>query len=289
MTSEVEALFVTGETLPFDLSDRDVAVSIVPHQESTRAPRRERDGLPPFATQRLGCVLESGGSHQGIGMIDDVASEDGNGVWLDSLNLPTACLVSNVARWLQVTKSIETATLSIVLRPPSAELPIASANVWRPDAARPLLDEEIRSRSFVWYPSLSRTASFLEGCAERLQPVDVFPLVELPTPDQLQSDLYLLAQRDMLQDYRVRTERIIYMPPSRPQVVFANLARSLRALSRSSSAPRQGVVTPGLPSFLYIAEILAAVTAGGCVMVPKEEVVFQRAEVIGYAVLIRRP
>src|SRR5207249_4167769 len=266
MTSDLSVAFVTGNHFPFDISPDDVGLSISPHQELPVASRSMGDVIGVHRVLPAGCVV-SRHSSPGASSIDGLVPRGSRvpGMWLDSKGLPSVCLASNIARWIQ------------------------EASAWRIDAARTFSPREKNAKSFIWYPALSRSAEFLRAAGNELNPVDIFPLVELPSEEAARGDSLLLRHRNLLQSYRVRTERIIYLPADKPRVAYSVLLGSARALPRAGSAPREGIVTPGLPSFLYMAEVLSAVLSGGALMIPSDEVAPSGAEVEGVAILARRP
>jgi len=289
MASELSAAFVQGRHLPFDPAPDDIGLSISPHQELPAASRSIADIAHVHRVLPAGCLV-SQHKPSGVAAIDRLVSKGSRvpGMWLDSIGLPSVCLASNIARWIQITRGSPAVVLAVVIRSPGEQKSIQKASAWRIDAARAFLPSEKNAKSFIWYPALSREERFLQAAGEELNPVDIFPLVELPNADAAQSDELLLRHRNLLQAHRVRTERIIYLPTDKPSVAFSVLLTSAKALPRSSSAPREGIVTPGLPSFLYMAELLAAVLAGGALMIPPEEAVFSGTEVEGVAILTRR-
>ena len=290
MTSDLSVAFVTGNHLPFDISPDDVGLSISPHQELPVASRSMGDVIGVHRVLPAGCVV-SRHSSPGASSIDGLVPRGSRvpGMWLDSKGLPSVCLASNIARWIQMTQGSPAAMLSLLIREPGEEKSIQEASAWRIDAARTFSPREKNAKSFIWYPALSRSAEFLRAAGNELNPVDIFPLVELPSEEAARGDSLLLRHRNLLQSYRVRTERIIYLPADKPRVAYSVLLGSARALPRAGSAPREGIVTPGLPSFLYMAEVLSAVLSGGALMIPSDEVAPSGAEVEGVAILARRP
>jgi len=291
MASEIVVWFVSGAKIPFNASADDIAISVAPHQEPSAAKRSIGELAHVSRFVPAGCVV-SGHTQPGRPPpIDDLISKGftPSGVWLDAFGMPAGCLASNIARWIQATQNHLAGMLAVAIRGGPARTTPREGVVWRIDAARPLSRDEREAKSFIWYPALSRDATFLAKCADALNPVDIFPVVAFPDQQSVRSDESLVQHHELLQSYRVRTERMIYIPADKPNVAFSVLSRSLAALPRSSSAPREGIITPGLPSFLYVAELLSAVMSSGALMVDLEESPFEGSEITGLVVLVRRP
>jgi len=283
--------FVVGKKPPFDVGSGH-CLALVPHQElaTMRLSFREISAFTHLTAAQCPADRTTGARH--LPAIARIVTEHGSTtLWMDSKDVPSICLASALTSWCDETSSLPSASLIVVIRedPGLAHKSRTRPIPWWTNVRRSLAKNELDKKSLVWYPSLSRAPADLEDCVARLNPVDIFPLVEFPDRQGIRSDDFLLAHSAWLQRRRVRTERVIYLPYDKPEMAYSILAQSMAALPRSSSSPRQAAVTPGPPTFLYFAEVLAGVSARSVVMVPREETAFSGGPIAGYCVLSRRP
>src|SRR5213592_151294 len=131
MTSDLSVAFVTGNHFPFDISPDDVGLSVSPHQELPVASRSMGDVVRVHRVLPAGCVV-SRHSSPGASPIDGLVRRASRvpGMWLDSNGLPSVCLASNVARWIQMTQGSPTATLCLLIREPGEQNSTQKASAW---------------------------------------------------------------------------------------------------------------------------------------------------------------
>src|SRR5947209_19261609 len=114
MASELSVAFVTGQHLPFDTSPDDVGLSIFPHQELPIASRSMGDVVRVHRVLPAGCVVPRHSSPS-ASSVEGLVRRGSRvpGMWLDSKGLPSVCLASNVARWIQMTQGSPAAMLCL--------------------------------------------------------------------------------------------------------------------------------------------------------------------------------
>src|SRR2546422_10404659 len=122
MACELSVPFVRAQHLPLDPSRDDAGPWFSPHRELPVATRSMGDVVRVHRVLPAGCVV-SRHSSPGASPIDGLVRRASRvpGMWLDSNELPSVCLASNVARWIQMTQGSPTATLCLLIREPGEQ------------------------------------------------------------------------------------------------------------------------------------------------------------------------
>jgi len=262
--------FVEGEYCPWSATKDDFVSWITPHHTAPLEGVFPRSSFPS-STKNLSLQCPCGsGSHSPNG-VDTTCSHLKNELnfsaieWLDPRGLPLACFERILKNALGDIRWKRIANVGVLIpRIPREDYPRLIAGTGsNSDIAR-----DFSGRKPVWYPCLSNEASVLRDLGELINPIEVFPIVELPLDGLLKPDSELSAwsHLDLLEGMRVRTEKTIYLDPQRPELTYRTMANSFSSLQASGPTPKIPVVTPGgsIPTLLALA--IAAVVNGSMII-----------------------
>ena len=250
--------FVEGDGVPWEVSDRDSLYSFVPHQTDPLAGISPPDSRPlgihyrrdiPCACQReyIGPFALSPGRASG--------REPFGMNWMDPRGIPTECLVKLTNDALSLAQSHPDHHFGIVIPRRSSY----GAGIHETSAATDFLTypEPIPAGRRVWYASLDLEPVLLRHAVALVQPKEIFPTVEFPPIESLGPETSLTLHMDVLEEMRVRTERVMHLNPRMPSATYAALTRSFQSLLKTGPDPRIAILTPGGRGPTVTASLLA--------------------------------
>jgi hypothetical protein len=105
-----------------------------------------------------------------------------------------------------------------------------------------------------------------------IDPVEVFPIIEFPENQSLEPDetTPFSAHIQLLEDLRVRTEKIIYLNPRRPESTYRILGDSFSSLQRSGSISKIPLASLGGTGPTLAAIVLASIVNSTAITEPGE-------------------
>ncbi len=291
----LEVEFVHGKQPPWENVTGDALYLLAPHQREQTVPQLPEQLGPKGGLEiRTAACVCGPASDTHSPRIDTILKETKHTmslstIWIDPRGIPGACLSRVFGQAVDHHLSTPNATLGIVV--PEVSNMNSKEGTPKEETDNSLPAEEVAWRKVVWYPSMSLHKASLQSTLESIEPMDIFPIVECPSDDTLQPDFDtpLLEHMEMLEDQRVRTEKVIYIRSDRPNDTYGLLRKSFESLEIGESIPRTPVVTLGGTGPSLLAMVLATVTSGAKAF-PAGGILFPRHQndIWGYAVIRRK-
>jgi hypothetical protein len=289
----LQAHFLSQTDSDFEIDETTLGVEIAPHQSRGTFDGPQVEYRPINAeVARVGCTCTRVESHsRGLptlaSIFDDVRGRAvATIVWMDPTALPLSCLARNVSEFLRAAPSHHTCALGIrayssSTRESSSDDWISAKPFWKPNGGGSELSNPI------WYVDLSNPPERVISLAEKLRPMEIFPLVEFPVTGQPESRSDWVRHRALLEEYHVRTERFIRYSNQWVEETCRNLANSMAAHSRSIGVSRAVTITLGSPGPAYLALVAATVAEQGYFAMDPSQVPFLGGGSISGSVLLR--
>lgn len=207
--------------------------------------------------------------------------------WLDPRGLPVACLRRLLVSAIGDVKSGRVANIGIAIPKSDSGL----ATTCGPHSELELVTAmDFSGRKPVWYPSLANDVDSLIQIAQSIDPVEIFPIVELTLDESLRPDTEQSVWKhvELLEGRRVRTEKTIYLDPRRPELTYSIMVNSFAALQIGGLIPKIPVVTPGGTAQTVLCIIIAAVISNSIIALSEEpllQITPTKDDIWGFAIL----
>lgn len=205
---------------------------------------------------------------------------------LDPCMLTTECLSSLIMTWNKQATVAQKIALGIFVPDGKTEQKEETYFLWRANISGPIYEESLEEP--VWYPSLSRDSKSLVQASKKLNPYDIFPLIEFPEIAIQTGEKLLADQYTLLESNRTRTRHFIYLDISYPDQAFEQLHKTIKALPAFTSSVFQPVVTPGGTNSGFLTALLSGVLADSFFLTPKEEVPITSNKMLQGIMILRK-
>lgn len=280
----IQATFIAGERIPFKHGKNDIQVCLSPHQFSL-----ERSEEQKF--NRIGCGIKSGlcvcdqHASSAYHEIFKAAGVGGSLTWFDPSNVPEGCIASLVRSWLAATSLSDNIGFGFMIPRGSADEMKDGLEFWEATPNGSVVRQDASQLTSVWYVSLSVQNSVLDRIAKSLRPIETFPLIEFPGAIIEES---WASRSEVLTEYKVRNEDLIYLDSSHPEAAYMLLSKSLGVIPRGGAFPKTPVITPDGTSKSYMIATLSGAIHDAVFASPPNRVPFPHASGIEGYVMLRR-
>lgn len=210
-------------------------------------------------------------------------------VWIDPVGLPLSCLSSILLEWKRHTdETAHNIGLAIVLRTNKDPNANGGNFVLRRDEV-PFDLPESKNSNILWMPSIEIGSDILTREGNRLNPYDVYPLVDFSEEHFFTGNPGIMSNIKFLEYFRTRTRNFIYLDVSRPDFIFEKLSTTIESLLKSDFVVLDPVISPGGDSRSYFAEVCSAVLSGAKLFANQDYVPFRSdMKLNGYVILRNR-
>ncbi len=269
---------VGREEIELFTSSPNAVIRFIPHQSypigrvvnvsQVQLPQEEAVDLPCVCQKRSG----KGGRSKLLDFISQRSKEDPTcTIWMNPSKMPISCFLSSFAVWMKTTEDVAGTTVLGVVVPEYPE-PVNSdgrIQIWSVSARGTVLTaKEIENA--VWYPSLARSESELLSSSANLNIFRVFPITEVSCEAGTGSYSGTTGHISLLDENRMRTEKIMYVNSRTPNETFEYLVNSIDHLPRRPVATTP-ILTPGGGSRGYLAMALAAAVTDSLLLLDSQE------------------
>ena len=208
-------------------------------------------------------------------------------IWIDPVGLPLSCISSILLEWKRYTNDSSFNTgLGIILRGLKESVGGTETFTLRRDSTEFDLTKDKQS-NYLWMPSIEFRQDVLMTEGKRLNPYDVYPLVDFSDERFFVSNLGIMNNIQFLESFRTRTRNFIYLDISRPDFIFEKLKVTIESLLKSDFSVLDPVISPGGNLSSYFAEVCAAVLNGAKLFADQNYVPFRSDMTLNGYILLR--
>ena len=276
--------YLKGDTLPFNLASVKKLI-LQPHHESLFHAKKEIETIS-FGnhTKSVVCTCIKNTART---TISEQLSETSEGLFfIDVGNLPLKCISNILLLWKKKSQSKPNIGLGLIIREDLAILDDKMKFQLFQDGVA-MLPEGNKNRDSVWLPSLAISEKILTESGKKLNPYDVYPLVENSDDQFIIKDSGLLDNVEFLEYSRIRTRNLIYLDVSRPDATFSRLSQTINALLKSNFSAYEPVISPGGSANSFISEVCATILNGSVLYMPLDFIPFPDNKKISGFVILR--
>ena len=282
---QIKFELINDSELPFK-PNNSISLVINPHQGSlTSQTNVNIFGVNGSEKKTINCFC----TNKNHTLKDTIKSSNSNPklLWIDLENMPLSCISSLVYFWKESIPSEYHVALGF-----KVPAKIASLNsncffeLWRPNDPNLTLNE--MPENSIWLPSISIDKSILKCEKGKLNPYDIFPLVEFTNGSNLIGDQEIIEKIDFIEQSRIRTRNFIYMDVTRSDNIFYNLSLTLKAFLEPGYSVFDPVLTPGglPPSFL--AQLFSGIVNDGMLFMYKDYIPFSNTLDYKGSIILRK-
>jgi len=189
-------------------------------------------------------------------------------IWLNPSQMPILCFLHCILEWKRISESLKEPTILGILLPEKTK--VSGQNnlgVWNIDGYS--IDKK-KLGNVIWYVSLSRAMQEIKEAVNNLEIREIFPVTEVECESGIGRYSGIIRHKDFLNEYKVRTEKIIYIDKNNPSETFEYLINSVESLPKRPSTTIP-IITPGGIPVNYIAMALSAVISDSYILLGNEE------------------